>query len=402
MSTTGSISRRTIIAALAGMGGTTLLSPRSAVATADPQDPRVSRIISENITIDMHNHIGQPIFSAYDKRPSESRANADDIDLVGEMRRAGLTAACLTSFVDLYLTPQADDWYRYHLEIFDYIDRVIEMNKIRRALTSADLRAAHVSKFPTIVQSSEGVQWIGGDLRRVAEAYRRGLRHLQLFHQRHDTHQPLGGIQQLIPSGAMHPTPSAEPTGITPFGLEVVEECNKLGILVDLAHASEQSVLDVVKTSHHPLLCSHTALDTPNARSADIYTANPGLRSRLVSTAYARAVAETGGIMGVWRIFPTLKAYVLGIKEMVDVVGVDHTGIGTDTVIAPPPSNSAISARQPRTNAIWPDQRAGFVYALIEEMLVQGFTEADIGKIVGGNYVRVFGEITKNGVVSAV
>jgi membrane dipeptidase len=112
---------------------------------------------------------------------------------------------------------------------------------------------------------------------------------------------------------------------------------------------------------------------------------------RLASNTYAKAVADAGGIMGIWRIFPTMKDYVTGIKQMVDVVGVDHVGIGTDTSLA-----LGDGVPVPGTNNIWPDEKNGFLYSVVQEMLTQGVNPDEISKIAGGNYVRVFGKVTRS------
>ena len=116
-----------------------------------------------------------------------------------------------------------------------------------------------------------------------------------------------------------------------------------------------------------------------------MYVSNPGLRARLASKTYAKAVADAGGIMGIWRIFPTVKDYVTGIKQMVDVVGVDHVGIGTDTSLA-----LVVGGPVPGTNNIWPDEKTGFLNSVAQEMLTQGFEPDEISKIAGGNYMRIF------------
>jgi membrane dipeptidase len=253
-----------------------------------------------------------------------------------------------------------------------------------------DLKAAHSSKTPIVIQACEGAQWIEGKLERIEEAYKRDLRLMQLTHQMHPLVAPLGGVQQLVqlPGGAQIPNV----TGLTPFGADVIRECNRLGIVVDMAHADEETVMGALKVTQQPLLVSHTALDSEVARSADIYVGDPGLRARLAGKTYAKAVADAGGIMGIWRIFPTVKAYVTGIKQMVDVVGVDHVGIGSDTSLAIPGGG-----RVPNTNNIWPDQKHGFLYSVVQEMLTQGFAPDEISKIAGGNYLRLFGKVTRSG-----
>ena len=88
---------------------------------------------------------------------------------------------------------------------------------------------------------------------------------------------------------------------------------------------------------------------------------------------HARLVAETGGAIGVWHFFESLARYVDGLREMVDVVGVDHVSIGTDTATR---------------GGLFPhyDDWA----RLVDAMLRGGFTPAETAKIVGGNYVRIF------------
>ena len=382
-------SRRTLLQGLTAAGGAALLGP-SALTNAWGQgavDPRVAKIIEDTISVDMHNHDGQPTFA---KTSADRKPDPTDVDLSGEMKKAGLSAICLTYAVDIYRTPQKDDWYQYHLQCLDYDDRLLAKSGMRRALTVTDLKAAHARKTPIVIQACEGAHWIEGKLERIEEAYKRDLRLMQLPHQMHDLVAPLGGVQQLIqsPGGVQ----TANVTGLTPFGADVIRECNRLGVLVDMAHADEETVMDALKVTQQPLLVTHTALDSEVGRSADLYVSNPGLKARLASKTYAKAVADAGGIMGIWRIFPTVKDYVTGIRQMVDVVGVDHVGIGTDTSLAFGRGGGPV----PGTNNSWPDEQNGFLYSVAQEMLTQGFEPDDISKIAGGNYVRVFGKVTRS------
>ena len=67
--------------------------------------------------------------------------------------------------------------------------------------------------------------------------------------------------------------------------------------------------------------------------------------SRQISPDHARVIAETGGAVGIWHFFPSLDKYVEGLKEMVDVVGVDHVCIGTDQQVARSTRNGSNSSR---------------------------------------------------------
>ena len=155
--------------------------------------------------------------------------------------------------------------------------------------------------------------------------------------------------------------------GLTPFGVEVIEACHRLGFVCDLAHATEGTVKQAVKVATKPLLLSHTALAGSHAMGPT------PLRGRQVSRDHARAIAETGGSIGIWHFFPSLEKYVEGLKEMADVVGVDHVSIGTDQQVRP---------GSLQDYAQW--------VQLVAAMLRGGFTPEEASMIAGGNYMRIF------------
>jgi membrane dipeptidase len=386
-------SRRGLLTVLTGAGGAMLLGntvlarPALAQATApgrteDAPDPRVARIIAATITVDTHNHTPPYPFAP------DPAASPVSIDLKGMMRKAGFSAVCYTYPVNRLRTPKPGDWYDYHTRWLTEIDRLLAANDVRRALTLADLEAAQSRREPVVIQASEGAQWIEGRLERIEESYGRGMRHLQPVHQMDDLVAPFGAAQQLVLPTGSAPGTAARVSGLTEFGERVIRECNRLGMVVDMAHTDEPTVLAAIKVARAPVMVSHTALDTPVSRSDRLYASDPGLVARLVTPTYAKAVAEAGGLMGIWRIFPTVKDYVTAVKQMADMVGVDHTCIGSDTSVAP--GGGGID-----TNAIWPDQKGGFLPAVVREMLAQGFREDEISKIIGGNYCRYFGQVTQ-------
>jgi membrane dipeptidase len=255
------------------------------------------------------------------------------------------------------------------------IDAQLEKGHIQRALNLKDLQAARDHGKTVIVQSVEGAQFIEGHLDRVSEVYKRGLRHLQLLHERDDMVSPLGDVN----------TAPAHLGGLTAFGAEVVKECNRLGILVDLAHASHETVLAALKVTKYPVIVSHTSLNSrpgKDPRLAEI------MKPRLISKEHAKVVADAGGVIGVWtHLSDSLKDFVASIQAMVDAVGIDHVGIGSDTDLLSRREGSG-------TNRAWPDLTDGFFRAVVGEMLMQGFTSAEIGKVGGGNFCRVFDKAT--------
>ncbi|MGA2578554.1 MAG: membrane dipeptidase [Bryobacteraceae bacterium] len=111
------------------------------------------------------------------------------------------------------------------------------------------------------------------------------------------------------------------------------------------------------------------------------------MKPRLISKEHAKVVADADGVIGVWtHLADSLKDFVESIKAMVDAVGIDHVGIGSDTDL--------LSSRVGQgTNKAWPGLTGGFFHAVVGEMLLQGFTPDDIGKVGGGNFCRVFSHV---------
>jgi membrane dipeptidase len=193
--------------------------------------------------------------------------------------------------------------------------------------------------------------------------------------------------------------------GLTRFGAAVIKECNRLGILIDLAHANVQTTEAALKTTTRPVIISHTGLDTQLGNNPSMAER---MRPRLISKEQAKLVANAGGLVSVWtHLADTPLDYARNVRALVDVIGVDHVCIGTDTKLTqpsprpngPPPGGPGPGGPPPgpqrarvgeRTNQAWQDQTDGFFYVAVNAMLKTGFTPDDIGKIGGGNLLRVF------------
>jgi membrane dipeptidase len=368
-----SYSRRQFLSAVAGTGAAIALGPRLGWATDiidQITDTQVAEIVAKTIGIDTHNHIDVPLTAADMPGP--------DIDLSGEMKRSGLSAICMTFATDY----QPGDAYDRFLKGLASMDRQLERNAMKRSLTPADVRAAHKNGQPTVIQAIEGAHFLQGHLERVEEAYHRGLRHFGLLHDS-DASVPLGDVYTNPPRFG----------GLTTFGASVIKECNRLGMLVDLAHADLETTKAALKVTTGPVIVSHTGLDTQlgsNPRMAQM------MRPRLIGKEQARMVADAGGLIGVWtHLADTSLDYARNVRALVDVIGVDHVCIGTDTKLTQPSSPPGGGQHPPRigerTHQAWQDQTAGFYYVVVDAMLKTGFTPDEIGTIGGGNFLRVFG-----------
>jgi membrane dipeptidase len=251
-------------------------------------------------------------------------------------------------------TPAPGELYRYHLDRLAWLDELTAHHGIHRALCAADLEAAHKAGRPAIVADVEGLDFLDGKLERLEEAHQRGIRHLQLVHY---TPNDIGNFQ----------TGVVTHHGLTEFGAEVIRACHQLGFVCDVAHATEEMVQQAVKVATTPLLLSHTAVAESRAMGPT------PLGGRQISPDHARTIAETGGAVGVWHFFRSLDRYVDGLKEMAEIVGVDHVCIGTDQF----DSRGCV------------EDYSKWVH-LVAAMLHGGFTPEEAGKIAGGNYMCIF------------
>jgi membrane dipeptidase len=171
---------------------------------------------------------------------------------------------------------------------------------------------------PHIVLSVEGATFVDGDLAQVKAAYDAGIRQVQLVHY---IRNRIGDFQ----------TERPEHGGLTAFGRSVVEECDRLGVLVDLAHCTPEAVRDALEVSRKPMVWSHSSLARGGVTP---HWSMPVLQARQLAPATARAIAAKGGVVGQWAVRSdvgqTPAAYADRLAEVADLLGEDHAGFGTD------------------------------------------------------------------------
>jgi microsomal dipeptidase-like Zn-dependent dipeptidase len=162
--------------------------------------------------------------------------------------------------------------------------------------------------------------------------------------------------------------------GISEFGKEVVKEMNRLGVMVDMSHASEKSFYDAIQLSEYPIICSHSSCralcDHPRNLTDD----------------QMRALAEKGGVMQVtlYNGFlrtdgkATIEDFMNHLEHAIEVMGIDHVGIGTDfdgDGGVPGVANAAELSQVTR------------------RLLDRGYSYDDIQKIWAMNIIRVMMEV---------
>lgn len=367
-------SRRKFIASLIGTG--VLMNSKLSFGSQNQMDEKVAKIVPKAMAIDTHNHVDVRI---YPDQPLPK------YNLLADFKKSGLAAIVMTFAVDYQKLQNEGDGYNRFMAGIDAADNLLKEYDLQRALNLSDLKSAFKKKKPAIIQSVEGGHFLEGKIERLKPAYDRGLRVLGLLHD-NDAAVPLGDIYTKEPVFG----------GLSPFGREVVAECNKLGFLIDLTHCSNKAIDDALKISTKPIIITHTSLDSRlgnNEKMAQM------MKPRLISKEQAKIVANAVGVIGVWRhLTDTPADYVQNIRAMVDTIRVDNVCIGTDTKVtrAIKPNDNSTPRLGEFTNGIWQNQQqSGFFYEVVAEMLKTGFSEKEIIKIGSTNFLRVFDASTK-------
>ena len=359
-------SRRAFIGTVSIAGFSLISNPFHSWALND-SDQKVKRIVSKTIGVDTHNHMDMP----YNK----DEFNGQNYGLSDELKKSGLAAICMTFSVDRPKLNNVGDAYERFLVNVNEMDDVLKLNNITRALNYTDLKTARKNNQQVVIQAVEGGHFIEGKLERIETAYNRGLRLLGLMHDG-QTWPPIGDIY----------TDQPQYGGLTQLGIDIIKECNRLGILIDLTHCNNEAIDKAIKVSTKPMLISHTGLNTrlgTNEKMAKM------MMPRLISKEQAKKFADSGGVIGVWtHLADTPIEYAKNIKAMVDVVGIEHVCIGTDTKMAPPINSK--DQFEKKTNHCLENMKEGFLYSVVEALLKTGFTEEEIIKIGGENFCRIF------------
>jgi membrane dipeptidase len=341
---------------LKGMAAMLSLGAGGCAPTATPtQKAAAASLLDETIAIDLHSHPGmvrslaRATMDGHIQRLTAGRVRASLFSAVGD---GPVLTVTREGRIHAQREPQPGELYRATYAQLEPVRSRAAGGALVIVERVRDLDRARTDARPAAILAVEGGDFLEGRLERVQEAHGRGIRSIQLVHYRVNE---LGDIQ-------------TEPTrhgGLTPFGRDVIREMNRLGMLVDVAHATFDGVKAAAETSSKPLVLSHTVVDVP------------GL-ARAVSREHARLVAQGGGVVGVFPVSfggPGFSGYIDHLSRMADVVGIEHVAIGTDM--------DGIPFRFATFDdyAEWPSISAA--------LLTRGYAPADVAKVMGANVARV-------------
>ncbi|WP_163407068.1 dipeptidase [Flavobacterium ajazii] len=331
----------------------------------------IKKIVAKCIGIDTHNHMDVPF--------NREEFKLQHYALASELNSSGLSAICMTFQVDRPKLNYEGEAYERFITSLDEMDQLLIENNLTRALNYKDVKNSVQQKKKFVIQSVEGGHFIEGKLERLEIAYKRGIRHLGLMHDG-QTSPPMGDIY----------TDKPQFNGLTQLGIDTIIECNRLGILVDLAHCNNEAINRAIEVSSKSMIISHTGLNTRLGKDEKMAKM---MMPRLISEEQAKTFASAGGVIGVWtHLADTPLEFAENLKAMADVVGTEHICIGTDTKMALP--NNVQERFGKKTNYSWGESSEGFLYRVVEAMLKNGFSEKEIIAITGGNYWRVFEKST--------
>jgi membrane dipeptidase len=259
---------------------------------------------------------------------------------------------------------------------------------------AADLERAKREGKLGLILSFESAEMIEGKLDSIDLFRNLGVRVMQLSYNR----------KSPFAAGVMEP----QGGGLTPLGREAVARMNKVGVAIDISHANEATTADVLTLSTLPVVMTH-------AGSAAVH-AHP----RNKSDAQLRALAAKGGVVGIYDLpylsasphQPNVDDYMKHLEHVLQLIGEDHVGIGSDVGLEPfdtgPAGMEQFRKEEEERHAAGlaapEEDRPTYVEGLntprrieiiADRLLRRGYSEAATRKVLGGNFARVFAEIWK-------
>ncbi len=307
-------------------------------------------------------------------------------------RRSGVTVACGTFSGSHQLSGAFERASEQIARAYGVVDALEgELTIVRRA---ADIERVHRERTHGLVIDFQNTTPFADSLDRIEYFHNLGVRMVQLTYN----------LRNLVGDGCTE----AYQGGLSHFGREVVRCLNEFGILVDVSHCSERVGWDALEVSTAPIVVSHSC------SKAVCY------HDRGKSDELAKAIADRGGFFGVVVIAGfisaerevSLDAFADHVEHLVNVCGIDHVGIGTDKAGPGPGTESLVEypAGMPRHDPATFDW-AGFRLAehrltndhrlrgyenfgdwpnLTVALAERGFTEEELRKLLGLNFLRVF------------
>jgi membrane dipeptidase len=387
----------------------------TAAAHADSLDDRAKKLVHDSIVIDGHLDAPDQLWSKKDADITK-RGATDHFDLP-RAKEGGLTAPFFSIFVSSAFATGGG--LHRALELIDLTHTTIDLNSsdMVAATSVADIRAAKKAGKLGVLMGLEGGHAIESSLPVLRELYRAGIRYMTLTHVNTNDWADSSGNYMI---GEYDAKASVKHGGLTDFGRDVIKEMNHLGMIVDVAHVSDDTIDDVLDVSSAPIAASHSScralVNMPRnltddqikriAAKGGIVMINVGsfflsqkswdafvAMKKKVAPDVAKLQKQAGKDMGkfyggVFALYEkqsipraTLNDVVEHIEHVIKIGGIGAVGLGTDFDGIPnPPVGFEDYSKMPD---------------LVKELLRRGHTDAEVKKILGENFLAFFARVEK-------
>jgi membrane dipeptidase len=286
--------------------------------------------------------------------------------------------------LNVTLAAHADTFDRFLDQVADYLDLFDARDNTMQVETIADIAKAKESGKLGIIFGVQTGSIVGTDMYLWSIAHKLGCRIAQLTYNE----------RNLLGDGCMEP----ENRGLTSYGRQSIQEMNRLGICLDLSHAGERTSLDATAFSAKPAMYSHA---NPKA-------IGPGKRN--ITDEQMKEMAARGGVMGL-SPHSMLSHKKAGVRANVDdlmdffdyaidLIGIDHVAVGSDVFESfTKLSWETTTKRWYPSGFLWETMAAeGFsgvheFLNLTRGLVARGYSDEDIAKVLGGNWLRLFKEV---------
>ena len=374
-----------------------------AAAQTRDGEARAREILRTTPLIDGHNDLPWALRQGYGNDPHAVDL-ATDLDAstalhtdIPRLRAGGVGGQFWSVYVPATLTPT--EAARETFEQIDTVRRIVAAHPdvFELATTADDVERIHAAGKIASLMGMEGGYSIDDSLGLLREFHQAGARYITLTHSKTTT-------------WADSATDAPKWGGLSPFGEDVVREMNRIGMMVDLSHVSEETMVDAMRVSEAPVIFSHSSARAVTAHPRNVpdsvlrmmeddggvvmVTFVPGFISEAVRSWNADRAAEAARLLALnpgdpaavtaataaWdaaHVQPTagIADVVAHIQHVRDVAGIDHVGLGGDFdgVTSLPDGVEGVDA-YPR---------------ILAALMAAGWTDADIRKLAGENVLRV-------------
>jgi membrane dipeptidase len=363
--------------------------PYSSILT-DAQRQRVRRLVDESIVISLHDH--PTVFPLRIEECTEYNRLGRQVTGFSGLARSGMTAV-VDNFMDgtcCITSPMGWKWADVVHDLGMRLCDLAHQDEVFLATSVDDIHEAHRSARLALIAGLEAATMIENELDRIDILYGFGVRQMGIAYSEANA---LGSGLRERNDG-----------GLTEFGERAVERMNRLGMAIDISHSGDRTSLDAIRASRHPVLITHagsrTVWDSPRMKPDSVIV----------------ACAEQGGLIGLEAAPHTtlseahpahsLESVMDHFRHCVDLVGIEHVAFGPDTLFGDHVGLHRAFASQLSIGALqggpffepvdYVDglENPGENFHNITAWLVaHDFSDDDIRAVIGGNVLRVLGEI---------